>query len=54
MKAAILYDMVSIQVKGLKAKTNFLYTKLELLAVLKIGSLMNAKLLVSKEPKEEV
>lgn len=26
LKAAILYDIVSIQMKGLKAKTNFIYT----------------------------
>ena len=34
LKAAILYDIVSIQAKGLKAKTNFIYNKRELLAIL--------------------
>ena len=43
LKAAILYDLVSIQVKGLKAKTNFIFTKKELLAVLQLDSLMSIK-----------
>lgn len=34
LKAAILYDIVSIQMKGLKAKTNFIYTHREVLSVL--------------------
>ena len=27
LKAAIIYDILSIQTKGLKAKTNFMYSK---------------------------
>ena len=38
--AAILYDMLSIQTKGVKAKTNFNYTKKELLALLSMDSLL--------------
>jgi hypothetical protein len=34
LKAAILYDIFSIQAKGLKAKTNFSYTKREIYSVL--------------------
>ena len=40
LKAAILYDVVSIQAKGLKAKTNFIYTKKELIVILFLKSLM--------------
>lgn len=43
LKAAILYDLVSIQAKGLKAKTNFIYTKKELIAILFLKSLMMIK-----------
>ena len=43
IKAAILYDMVSIQSKGFKAKTNFIYTRKELLALLSLKSLMEIK-----------
>lgn len=32
--AAQLYDLVVIQMKGLKAKVNFTYTKAQLLAIL--------------------
>lgn len=42
-KAAIIYDIVSIQTKGLKAKTNFIYRKSELLAILQITNLMNLR-----------
>ena len=34
LKAGILYDIVSIQTKGLSARTNFNHTKSELLAIL--------------------
>ena len=43
LKAAILYDLVSIQAKGLKAKTNFIYTKKELIVILFLRSLMQIK-----------
>jgi len=43
LMAAILYDIISIQNKGLKAKTNFMYKKLELFAILSLGSLMAVK-----------
>jgi len=38
-KAAILYDILSIQTKGLRAKTNFIYTKLEIIAIFQIRNL---------------
>ena len=38
-KAAVLHDIVVIQSKGLKAKTNFCYTKVELIALMSIGNL---------------
>jgi hypothetical protein len=43
LKAALLYDIYCIQVKGLKAKTNFNYTKRELNAVMQLPSLMQIK-----------
>ena len=43
IKAAVLYDIVSIQAKGLKAKTNFIYTRRELLAILFLKSLLEIK-----------
>lgn len=43
LKASILYDIFSIQAKGVRAKTNFSYTKKELYSVLKIPSLFNIK-----------
>ena len=56
-KAAIIYDIVSIQTKGHKAKTNFLYRKSELLAILMLNNLMNPRdknisELVSHMPEE--
>ena len=42
-KAAIIYDIVSIQTKGLKATTNFIYRKSELLGILQITNLMNLR-----------
>lgn len=33
LKAAILYDIFCLQTKGLKAKTNFNYTRHELIAI---------------------
>lgn len=47
-KAAVLYDIVTIQTKGLRAKCNFNYTKLELLAMLLLPSIMSLKQDVSK------
>ena len=44
LKAAILYDIFSIQAKGIKAKTNFSYSKLELYAILQLPSLLNIKM----------
>ena len=38
--AAVLYDILSIQTKGVKAKANFNYTKQELLALLALDSLL--------------
>ena len=43
LKAALLYDIYCIQVKGLKAKTNFNYTKRELNAIMQLPSLMYIK-----------
>ena len=43
LKAAILYDIFSIQAKGKKAKTNFNYTKREFIQVLKLPSLILIK-----------
>jgi hypothetical protein len=42
-KAAILFDIVTIQNRGLKAKVNFCYTKLELLAMLLLPNLTYLK-----------
>ena len=43
LKAAILYDIFCIQTKGLKAKTNFNFTRLELRAVMQLKSLIKIK-----------
>ena len=40
---AFIYDIATIQTKGLKSRINFNYTKSELLAILNIGSFMNIK-----------
>ena len=42
-KAAILHDLIVLQSKGLKAKTNFSYMKHELLAILVLGDLKSSK-----------
>ena len=42
-KAAVLYDQVIIQAKGLGSKLNFNYTKAELLAVLFQRSIVQVK-----------
>jgi hypothetical protein len=36
LKAAILFDVFTIQTKGIKAKTNFNYNRRELRAVLQL------------------
>lgn len=41
--AAILYDILTIQTKGLKAKSNFNYTKAELLAILSMDNLLKVR-----------
>jgi hypothetical protein len=43
VKAGILYDIFSIQSKGLKAKTNFNYTRKELYHLMKLPSLQIIK-----------
>jgi len=43
LKAAILYDIFCIQTKGMKAKTNFNFTRRELRAVLQLPSLIQIK-----------
>ena len=40
LKAAILYDILCIQTKGLMAKTNFNFTRRELRAALMLPSLV--------------
>ena len=50
-KAAIIYDIVSIQTKGLKAKTNFIYRKSELLTILQLKNMVNLR--EKPENKEE-
>ena len=35
-KAAMIYDLLQIQSKGMKAKTNFIYRKKEILAILQL------------------
>jgi hypothetical protein len=47
-KAALLYDLVTIQTKGLKAKVNFNYSKLELLALFLLPSIIGLKMDTSK------
>lgn len=42
-KAAVIYDVLSIQTKGRKAKTNFNYCKNELLAILQLKKLSSNK-----------
>jgi hypothetical protein len=43
LKAAILYDILSIQAKGLKAKTNFSYTRTELNSVMTLQDISSIK-----------
>lgn len=43
LKAAILYDIFTIQAKGVKAKTNFNYSRRELAAVTKVPCLIGIK-----------
>jgi hypothetical protein len=43
LKAAILYDILAIQAKGLKAKTNFNFNKREIYSFLQIPSLVKIK-----------
>ena len=43
LKAAILYDISSIQTKGMRAKTNFCYSKREIYCVLLMPNLINIK-----------
>ena len=43
LKAAILYDIFTIQTKGIKAKTNFNYTRRELKAVMQVPCLIEIK-----------
>ena len=43
LTAAIINDFLTIQNKGLKSKTNFIYTKADLLAILNLNSLINSK-----------
>lgn len=47
-KAALLYDMTIIQIKGLQSKTNFNYSGAELAAMLFVPSILQMKL---QEPK---
>jgi hypothetical protein len=51
IKAAILYDIYCIQMKGLKAKTNFNYSKRELNAVMQLPSLVEVKESIKHLPK---
>jgi hypothetical protein len=51
IKAAILYDIFSIQIKGLKAKTNFSYTRRELRAIVQLQSLVGIKHAIIKSKK---
>ena len=49
LSAAIIHDFLTIQNKGLKSKTNFIYTKADLLAILNLDSLIRiqSKLVVN-------
>ena len=38
--AAIIFDILSVQTKGLRAKTNFHYSKLSLLVILNLNTLI--------------
>ena len=42
-RAALLYDVVILQVKGFQAKVNFTYTKEELLSILFHPSIIEIK-----------
>ena len=42
-KAAYLYDITIIQIKGIKAKTNFEYTKLQILCILLEKNILKLK-----------
>lgn len=55
LKAAILYDILAIQAKGLKAKTNFNFNKRELYSFLQIPSLVKMKknLMAKKKSKAD-
>ena len=43
LKAAILYDIICIQSKGLLSKTNFTYSQREVDAILRLPSLLGIK-----------
>jgi len=43
LKAAIIYDILSIQTKGLKAKTNFMYSKQAMLAIFNLENMLKFK-----------
>jgi len=43
LKAALLYDIICIQAKGMLSKTNFTYSQRELNAILRLPSLLDIK-----------
>jgi D-arabinose 1-dehydrogenase-like Zn-dependent alcohol dehydrogenase len=51
IKAAILYDIFSIQMKGIKAKTNFSFTRKELRAVMQLHVFTEIKHSIIKSKK---
>ena len=53
MKAAILYDIFTLQSKGTKAKTNFNMTTKEIKAILQLPSIMMVKLRLVKLKKKK-
>jgi hypothetical protein len=48
-KAAVLYDLFTIQIKGMKAQTNFNYTYREIMGVLALPCLIKLRNSVKEE-----
>ena len=48
--SAVIYDILQVQFKGLKAKTNFMYTQPQVLAILSIDCLMKYREVSPSQP----
>ena len=54
LKAALLYDILCIQTKGLKSKTNFTYTRTELAAMMHLPNLIFLKNKICDQKKQKL